>query len=154
MVQLIDHVLSHPTRLNQAALNSPWDAFLSIFSSSKEQSFITLPLLISHMTIGGCLWLTQAQIQLLVLMTHKAVLPYGGLRLPRLSPTVLLILSPTVSPPCHTLPPSSALSLISFTPRSSLPPAPSVLSPPASLFLTRPMPLCLSLIFKVATRKF
>lgn len=78
MVQLIDHVLSHPTRLNQAALNSPWDAFLSIFSSSKEQSFITLPLLISHMTIGGCLWLTQAQIQLLVLMTHKAVLPYGG----------------------------------------------------------------------------
>lgn len=65
--------------------------FASIFSSSKEQSFIILSLLISHKTIGGslaytcpdpaaCGWLT----------TH--CFPMVGCRLPFLSPTVLLVL--------------------------------------------------------------
>lgn len=100
------HVLSHQKSLNQAALKSPGD-FFSIFSlhersSHSSHSLCYCPLRPKegvsglHRPRSSCLW-----------MTHRTVLLYGGLLL---SPTVLLLLSPAVSPRC-TLSPSSVLAL-------------------------------------------
>lgn len=111
--------------------------FFFIFLSSKEQSFITLSLLISHKTIGGSLWLTWARIQLLVDDSQDSASLWGAPSFPS-SPLLYSSCSLLLSLLPATLSPSSVLSLISFSPRSSLPP--SVLSP-ASFYFSLDAPL-------------
>ncbi len=115
-VYLIHHVLSHQKSLNQAALSAPRETFFfSIFSSSKEQSFITLSLLISHKTIGGSLWLSRAHIQLLVDDSQDCASPWGALSSPPLSYCTPHALSRCLSSSLHSFSLPCALSNLLYS---------------------------------------